>query len=65
MGTIRIRLDIGQEGGYNRGMDDKTDTNKVELNQVSYEVDGKTLFTEALERVCERHKEAFEALGPE
>ncbi len=42
-----------------------TDTNKVELNKVPYEVDGKILFTEALERVCERHGEAFEGLGPE
>lgn len=42
-----------------------TTTNKVDINKVPYEVDGKVLFTEALERVCERYKEAFEGLGPE
>lgn len=41
-------------------MKDKTDTNKVELNKVPYEVDGKTIFTEALKRVAD---EALRALG--
>lgn len=43
----------------------RTDTNKVELNKVPYEVDGKVLFTETVERICDKYKDVFEQFGNE
>ncbi len=41
------------------------DTNTVSIEQVPYEVDGKTLFTETVDRICEQFKDVFRAFGSE
>jgi len=45
-------------------MPDKT-SNNVELNQCPYEVDGKVLFIETLNRIADEYNEALEAMGDE
>ena len=42
-----------------------TDTNTITLNQIPYETEGKTLFTETLERICEQFEDAFRTFGQE